>query len=99
MGGDYDEWTKRLSDATTKTHHQAREPWKGGDGKKRLYSGAQAWQLVKTSFWVLGAVSPHHPLFATGPQTGFRRGRGRRFNSLSAVSSFSLKQQLQVEYR
>lgn len=51
MGG-CDEWTKRLSDATTKTHHQFER--KGTEVKgvgKGVYNTAQAWQLVQISFF------------------------------------------------
>lgn len=60
-----DEWTKRLSDATTKTHRQYEKQGTEVKGKG-VYNTAQAWQLVKTSFFVFGTVSPHHPPFATG---------------------------------
>lgn len=61
----HDGWTKRLSDATTKTHHQYEK--RGTEVKgKGVYNTAQAWQLVKTSFFVFGTVSPHHPPFAKG---------------------------------
>lgn len=77
-GGRYDEWTKRLSECQKhKNAPSGREPWKGGDGKKRLYSCAQAWHLVKTSFRVLGAVSDRHPLFATGTADRIPKGGGR----------------------
>lgn len=50
--------------------------------KKRVYNTAQAWQLVQTSLFMLGTVSPHHPLFIIGTQTKFSGG-GEGFSPIA----------------